>query len=41
MLQIPIFTIFLALLNPLLHLYFDLFDGGIQALIFALLTIVY
>jgi F-type H+-transporting ATPase subunit a len=26
---------------PLLHLYFDFFDGTIQALIFSLLTIVY
>lgn len=35
------FNIFTTFLAPWLHMYFDLFDGGIQALVFTMLTFSY
>jgi F-type H+-transporting ATPase subunit a len=35
------FNFMTALLLPWLHLYFDLFDGGIQAVVFSMLTLSY
>ncbi|ATG97828.1 F0F1 ATP synthase subunit A [Mesoplasma lactucae ATCC 49193] len=35
------FNIFTTLFAPWIHMYFDLFDGGIQALVFAMLTFSY